>query len=207
MHPRQLLSRLLARRFWCRFSKLNGAVKSPPHVAELCQFAHPRNIFLGNRVRFLRGAMVLADPAGRIELGDDAIIRRFAVLESLVGLIRIGKRSGVGDFSNLYGYTGGLEIGDDVLMASGCRLVPSQHGIGDPSRPIAAQPSTSRGIKIASNVWLGANVVILDGVSIGLGAVIGAGAVVTKDVPAYAVVGGVPARIIKYREGFTPKSD
>lgn len=198
------MSRILARRFWLCFSKLNGTVKSPPYVENFCQFARAKNIFVGNRVRFLRGAMVLADERGRIELGDDAVICRFAVIQSLGGLIRIGKRTGIGDFCNLYGYAGGVEIGDDVMVATGCRIVASAHGTQDLTTPMAVQPSTYRGIKIANDVWLGTNAVVLDGVEIGQGAIVGAGAVVTKSVPAFAIVGGVPARILKYREGFAP---
>jgi acetyltransferase-like isoleucine patch superfamily enzyme len=62
------------------------------------------------------------------------------------------------------------------------------------------QPLTSRGdIVLEDDVWLGANVVVLDGVTIGRGAIVGAGAVVTQSIPPYAIAGGVPARVIRYR--------
>jgi acetyltransferase-like isoleucine patch superfamily enzyme len=199
MNLGHLFSRILARRLWWRFSKINDQVKSPPYIEALCQFAVTRNIHLGNRVKFLRGAVVLADPCGRIELNDDSAICRFSVVQSLGGTIRIGRRSFVGDFCNLFGFPGGLEIGDDVLIASGCRIVPSNHGIDDPAIPVARQPSTSKGIKISDEVWIGSNVVILDGVLVGKGAVVGAGAIVTKDIPPLAIVAGVPAKIIRYR--------
>jgi acetyltransferase-like isoleucine patch superfamily enzyme len=202
MNLRHLLSRVLARRLWLSFSRINNQVKKPPYLEGLCLFKHPQNIYLGNRVRFLRGATVLADLKGRIILEDDVIISRFAVIESIGGNIRIGKRSGVGDFSNLYGQ-GGVDIGEDVMIASGCRIVPTNHGIDDPSLPISRQPSSSKGIKIGNGTWVGTNVVILDGVSIGIGAVIGAGSVVTRNVPDYAIVAGVPAKILRFRPGFT----
>jgi len=202
MNLRHLFSRILARRLWLSFSKINDQVKSPPYLEDLCLFKHPRNIYLGNRIRFLRGATVLADPIGRIILEDDVIVSRFAIVESIGGNIRIGKRSGLGDFSNLYGQ-GGVDIGEDVMIASGCRIVPSNHGIDDQTLPISLQPSSSKGIKIGNGTWVGTNVVILDGVSIGIGAVIGAGSVVTRNVPDYAIVAGIPAKILRFRPGFS----
>ena len=200
------LSRIAARRFWWFFTKIDNGVHSPPCIERFCQFAVRRNIHLGNKVKFLSGAVVLADLQGRIELNDDVTICRYSVVQSLGGKIRIGRRTCVGDYCSLYGFRGGLDIGEDVLMASGCRIVPSSHGIDDPALPIAQQPSTSKGIRILDGVWIGTNVVILDGVVIGEGAVIGAGAVVTKDVPARAVVAGVPAKVIRYRHQIEPKT-
>ena len=72
-----------------------------------------------------------------------------------------------------------------------------------PERTIRSQPVRSRGIVVGRDVWIGANVVVTDGVRIGDGAVVGAGAVVTHDVPALAIVGGVPARIIGDRRTHT----
>jgi len=198
---RYLLSRVLARRHWWCFSKISASVTIPPHVEDLCQFEFAHNIRLGNRVRFLRGAVVLADPQGRIILEDDALVCRFAVIQSFGGTVRIGARTAVGDFCNLYGFEGGLDIGCDVLFASGCRVVPSSHGFDDPSLPVAAQPSSSKGIRIGDGAWIATNAVLLDGVKIGRGAVVGAGAVVTRDVPDYAIVAGVPAKILRFRSG------
>jgi acetyltransferase-like isoleucine patch superfamily enzyme len=66
----------------------------------------------------------------------------------------------------------------------------------DPGRPVKDQPVTSRGIRIGADVWIGANAGVTDGVSVGDHAVVAMGAVVTRDVPEWALVGGVPARII-----------
>jgi acetyltransferase-like isoleucine patch superfamily enzyme len=206
MNFQHFLSRLFARRLWSRFSKIDSSVTSPPYLEPLCHFEYPKNIRLGNRVKFLRGAVVIADEKGCITLNEDVTICRFSVIQSLTGNIRIGKRTCIGDFCNLFGFQGGLEIGDDVLVASGCHINPSDHGIEDPKLPISIQPISSKGIKIANGVWIGTKVVILDGVSIGTGAVIGAGSVVTKDVPNYAIVAGVPAKILRMRPGFVDPS-
>jgi len=138
-------------------------------------------------------------------LDDESAICRFSIVNSCGGIIQVGKRSCIGDFANLYGLSGGLIIGDDVIMASGCLIVPSNHTFQDASLPIARQPTTSLGIKIGDGVWIGAHVVILDNVKIGKGAIIGAGAVVNRDVPDYAIVAGVPAKLLRYRPGHDSK--
>jgi acetyltransferase-like isoleucine patch superfamily enzyme len=156
-----------------------------------------RRLFAGRRLRLLRGVSIDAS-GGTVHLGDNVLICRFTVLEAAGGPIRIGDRSTVGDYCSLYGQ-GGLSIGRDVLIASGVRIVPSTHITSDVTAPIRQQGISGRGIVIGDDVWIGANAVILDGVSVGNGAVIGAGSVVTKDVPDLAIVAGVPARSIRFR--------
>jgi acetyltransferase-like isoleucine patch superfamily enzyme len=95
----------------------------------------------------------------------------------------------------LYGH-GGLRIGNFVRIATHCVLVPANHGFDRLDVPIARQPVQALGITIEDDVWIGANSVVLDGVTIGRGAIIGAGTVVTKDVRPYAICVGNPARVI-----------
>jgi acetyltransferase-like isoleucine patch superfamily enzyme len=147
--------------------------------------------------------MVYADPVGSVKLENGVRICCFAQVASHGGVIRIGCDSLVGDYSNLYGQ-GGLEIGSNVMIASGVRIVANSHTFDRLDIPISQQPCVSRGIRIGDGVWIGTNAVILDGVSIGDGAVVAAGAVVTKEVPPFAIVGGVPARLIKMRPGVQP---
>jgi acetyltransferase-like isoleucine patch superfamily enzyme len=91
-----------------------------------------------------------------------------------------------------------IEVGHNCLIASGSRFVDHNHGMAQ-GIPMGEQPGPSSMISIGNDVWIGANAVILMGVRIGSGAVIGAGAVVTHPVPANAIVGGVPAKLIRYR--------
>ncbi len=93
----------------------------------------------------------------------------------------------------------GLTLGNYVWIGQNSSILTLNHKFSDWSRPISAQGFEKAAVKIADDVWLGANVVVLPGVTIGRGAIVAAGAVVTKDVEPFAIVGGVPAKIIKYR--------
>lgn len=88
---------------------------------------------------------------------------------------------------------GGITIGDDTLIGHGAALTTLNHHL-DPQRRADMIPAP---VRIVRNVWLGASVTVVPGVTIGDGAVVGAGAVVTKDVPANAIVAGVPAALIR----------
>jgi len=156
-----------------------------------------RRIFLQDYVRLLTGCELDAGK-GKISIGMGSAICRYAIIEALEGEIHIGRNTLIGDFCNLYGQ-GGLKIGDNVQIASGCRLVPKTNRFDDRDKLILEQGYDRKGICIEDDVWLGANCVVLDGVTIGQGAVIGAGAVVTQSIPPYCVAVGVPARVIKQR--------
>lgn len=109
----------------------------------------------------------------------------------------LGDRSGIGRDA-LLGCDGHIRIGRDVMIGPQLMIFTEEHNY-EGGKPIRGQGYTVRDVTIGDGVWIGARVIITAGVTIGPGAVIGAGAVVTKDVPANAIVGGVPARIIKYR--------
>lgn len=108
--------------------------------------------------------------------------------------VSIGKGSIINQNCLLY-VTGGLIIGEGVSISAGVWLVTGSHDISDPQFPAFFRP-----IVIGNHVWIGMRATILAGVTIGEGAVIMAGAVVSRDVPPYAIVGGVPAKVIKQRE-------
>ena len=92
------------------------------------------------------------------------------------------------------------KIGNDVLIASGVQCITLNHKFDDTERLIRIQGEAISPIEIGDDVWVGVNAIILPGVKIGSHSVISAGAVVTKDVPEWAIVGGVPAAVIKYRK-------
>lgn len=161
----------------------------------------PGNLILGKNVTIEDGAVIelgLIPGKGVVRIGDNTSIRRYAILSSHGGDISIGSNCGVQSFSVLYGL-GGLAIGDWTRIATHTVIVPANHIFDDPSLEIKKQGLREKGIKIGRDVWIGANSSILDGVTIGSGAVVGAGSVVTKDVPCHAIVVGSPAKIMRYR--------
>lgn len=155
------------------------------------------NIELGAGCRIGRQVELNAS-GGTIRLGECVTFGPAAIVESRGGCVSIGSRTGIGPFCVLYGH-GGLEIGSDCMIASHVVLIPENHRFDRLDVPMRAQGGTRRGIRIGDDVWLATQVVVLDGVSIGKGAVIGAGAVVTGDIPDYAIAHGVPARVVGYR--------
>jgi len=142
-----------------------------------------------------------------IEIAAGASLDRGVVLLSsgpLTGVpkIRIGARTYVNRYTMLDA-TERLEIGPDCAIGPGCYLTDHDHG-QDPSLPPLAQPMPGAPTRLGSRVWLGAHVVVLKGVQIGDRAVIGAGSVVTRDIPADAVAVGVPARVVRLRTEAEP---
>ncbi|PZO38721.1 MAG: acyltransferase [Pseudanabaena frigida] len=114
------------------------------------------------------------------------------------GNISIGSNCSINPYTIIYGH-GGTKIGNNVLIAGHCMIIPNNHVYKDRSKTIWEQGNISKGINIEDDVWIAHNCSILDGVTLEKGSVVAAGAVVNKNVPAYAVVAGVPAKIIKYR--------
>lgn len=96
--------------------------------------------------------------------------------------------------------SGGLMIGNDCQLAQNVSIFTANHIFERSDIPIKDQGYARKSVKIGDDIWIGANVIILPGVKIGRGCVIGAGAVVTKSIPAWSVVGGIPAKILKKRK-------
>ena len=136
---------------------------------------------------------------GIIEIGENCLIHPMAMLLPYDGFIKLGDHCSVNPFTVLYGH-GGLTIGNYVRIATHAVMIPANHSYLDPDVPITLQDVTQKGIVIEDDVWVGSNVTILDGVKVGKGAVIAAGAVVTKDVAPYTVVAGTPAKMINTRK-------
>ncbi len=135
----------------------------------------------------------------RLALGDRNQITQGVHFETgYAGSIRLGNDCYVGPYAILNGQ-GGLTIGDNVLIAGHCHIVAGNHRFDDPDRPINTQGFDSRGIVIQDDVWLGAGAKVLDGVRIGHGSIVSAGAVVTRDVAPLSIMAGVPARLLRKR--------
>ena len=111
--------------------------------------------------------------------------------------VKIGRNYSAGMFTCYGG--GPITIGDNVRVASFVIFETTNHNFGDVTRPICTQGVLRKPIVIGNDVWIGQRVTVLGGVSVGDGAVLASGAVVTKDVPPFSIVGGVPAKVIGTR--------
>lgn len=119
----------------------------------------------------------------------------------LLGLknIRIGDNSFIGKRSRLVAYNSEINIGKNVLIATNNTLITRSHVYSDINIPINQQGYTNKPIIIEDDVWIGANCIILSGVTIGKGAVVSANSLVNKDVEPYTIVGGIPIKLLKKR--------
>jgi acetyltransferase-like isoleucine patch superfamily enzyme len=134
-------------------------------------------------------AHLFAEPTRGITVGAGSSIAAGCFLH---GPIRIGQHVSLNPYVMMDGGAASIEIGDHSRLANGVTLYAFDHGMA-PDALVREQPVTSRGIRIGTDVWLGAKAGVTDGVTIGDHAVVGMGAVVTRDVSAYAIVAGVPA--------------
>jgi acetyltransferase-like isoleucine patch superfamily enzyme len=148
-----------------------------------------------SRMRILNG--------GSISLGRYCEIYDHALMITYGGEIAFGDFCSVNQFAVIYGH-GGLRVGNGVRIAAHTVIIPANHIFDDAGVPICLQGETKRGIVIEDDVWIGAGCLILDGVTIQRGAVIGAGSVVSRSIPAYAVATGAPARVIRRRGEASP---
>lgn len=165
-------------------------------------FLNKRNIHFGENVTIEECCFIDAYASEKIYFGDNVKIGAYSSVSSTshmskygIGL-KIGNNSGVGRFTE-FGASGGIEIGNDVIMGSYISFHSENHNFGDLSKSIREQGVTSKGIILGNNIWVGAKVTFLDGCKIGNNSVIAAGAVVKGNFPDNVVIGGIPAKILK----------
>jgi len=136
---------------------------------------------------------------GRIELGRWSWIGHGAKIRCHEGVVSIGAKTVLGQECTISAYQH-VSIGRECVIADRVMLIDFDHGMVEVERPIRLQGIYKRDVRVGNNVWIGYGACILRGVTIGDNAVVGTNAVVTQDVPDNAVVGGVPARLIRMRE-------
>ena len=158
-----------------------------------------RKISIGPRTKISRRSTLRIIGGGSIKIGRSGRIMDYSLLMSYGGDIEIGDDCSINPFCVLYGH-GGLRIGDGVRIAAHTVIIPANHSFADVNIPIWRQPETRSGIIIEDDVWVGAGCKILDGVRIGRGCVIGAGAVVTSNLPDFSIAVGIPARVVGNRK-------
>ncbi len=166
------------------------------------------NVSLGyrSRIRLQNGARI--DGMGRVDLQDRAVFeigarslvaRGCEVVVTDTAKLTIGQDVSIGSFSNIR-CNQTIDVGDGCLLAQFVSLIGGQYRWKQRHVPIMKQGFEAGRISIGKDCWIGVGAIILPNVRIGEGAIVAAGAVVTKDVPSYAVVGGTPAKVISWRE-------
>ncbi len=139
-------------------------------------------VSIGNNVSILKGTIIECTGVIR-DLGD--------------GLI-IGNNVGIAQNCFIQ-VRGKVIIEDNVIFGPNVSIFSENHIFENPDLPISLQGEIRKGVTIKKGVWIGARATILDGVTVGENSIVAAGSIVTKDVPAYSVVGGIPSKVIKYR--------
>ncbi|HYH60214.1 MAG TPA: acyltransferase [Thermoleophilaceae bacterium] len=145
------------------------------------------------------GVVLQIGRAGRIELGRWSWLGHGTKIRCHEGVVSIGAKTVLGQECTISAYQH-VSIGRESVIADRVMMIDFDHGMVEVDRPIRLQGIYKRDVRVGHNVWIGYGACILRGVTVGDNAVIGANSVVTKDVPANAVVGGIPARVIRMRD-------
>jgi acetyltransferase-like isoleucine patch superfamily enzyme len=161
-------------------------------VLALDAFAFPWRLRSATKLRSLLYRRYLLAAAG------EGLAVKCGVMIDAPEMIQVGKNLSIGEYTFLVG-NGGIEIGDNVLMGHHVSVISAQHGYLDSATPMISQGLTLGKIKICDDVWIGAGARVLPGVTLGTGSIVGTNSVVTRDVAAYSIVGGVPAAVIGSR--------
>ena len=133
-------------------------------------------------------------PYRKFWLGDYSVVESFACINNAVGDVIIGDHTRIGLHNTIIGP---VTIGSHVNLAQGITITALNHNFSDAEKRIDEQGVNTTPVVIEDDIWIGANAVILPGVTIGQHSVVAAGAIVTKDVPPHSLVAGVPAKVIK----------
>lgn len=161
---------------------------------------HPR-ISWGQGCDVHGGLWIRSGRDAVIEFGEKCVIDRFMTIECH-GQLSVGARTILGHHCTIASHRS-IRIGNDCLIAEMVSIRDHDHRFGRLDMPTREQGMTCAPVKIGNNVWLGAKVTVVKGVTIGDNVVVGANAVVTRDIPANAVAMGIPARVVRMRDGAT----
>ncbi|WP_104546869.1 transferase [Chroococcidiopsis sp. TS-821] len=214
--------------FWMQFAGLNGIGRittwiatwfTPPYYARRrlarfnakgyiapsatiyhTQIKLGKHIFIGDRVTIFEDKKEPNIDSGSVEIADRVHLYGDTIIQTGEwGRLTIGSDTHIQPRCQFSAYRAPIQIGRGVQIAPNCAFYPYDHGIA-PGELISKQPlQTKGGIVVEDDAWLGFGVIVLDGVRIGKGAVVGAGAVVSRDIPDNAIAVGVPARVVGMR--------
>ena len=136
-----------------------------------------------------------------LKIGKGTQIGSFTKIKASDGPLTIGAHVSIGTNSFISADHAGVSIGDHTMFGPNVTVIGNGYQFDRLDIPMCQQEKTSKGIVIGNDVWVGSGAIILDGVNIADGAIVGAGSVVTKNIEAYQVVAGVPAKVITSRRG------
>lgn len=145
-------------------------------------------------------------PAARVQIGANirlgrgTVVKATAIIQASGGRISIGRNCAVGSFNHIIAGVADIVMGDDVRFGSSVIVIATTREYRRKDQLITTQGFADKGINIGNDVLIGSGAILLDGCNIGDGAVIGAGSVVSGKVPPYAIVFGVPAKVVFYRD-------
>lgn len=191
---------------WRGFWKSRGFKKKGKHIfiGKEVKIRCKKKIECGSGITIGDYSYIDALSNGGIELGSNVSFGRNTIIECTGVIRKLGEKliieDGVGIAANAFiAVRGTVKIGKDTIIGPNFKLHSENHNFSDIDTPIRLQGATRIGVEIGEDCWIGSNVTILDGVKLGKGCIVAAGAVVNKSFEDYSIIGGVPAHIIKYR--------
>ncbi|MBN1423003.1 hypothetical protein JXA88_00465 [Candidatus Fermentibacteria bacterium] len=184
------------------YRRLLGSLGRGSTIGQGVIIRHPHKIHIGSSVVIDDGVVLDAKggPETGITIGDGVVLSRGTILSCKGSTITLGEKVNM-SIGCLVHAAGPVRLGRYCMLAARCYLVGvGNHGMDRTDIPMMAQHVASQGITLDDDVWLGAHVVILDGVTIGQGSVVGACSMLAKDLPPCSVAVGAPARIVRTRK-------
>jgi acetyltransferase-like isoleucine patch superfamily enzyme len=189
----------LLRKISFETSKLRGRIlfNKKVFIEKNVQIPYPETVIIKGNCTIKSNVQIKTCKNSNIVLNDNTMICSYTTLETAGGYIEIGKNIIIGEFSTIQGQ-GGVVLEDNVLLASHVHFISNHHQYTNVNQSIKDQPNISGKILVKENTWIGINVVILSGVTIGKNCVIGTGSIVKHDIPDYSVAVGNPAKVVKF---------
>ena len=181
------------------FGAILGSINGPYQIDLGVEIRNPHKVKVGSNAVIKRGTILNGRSTKErfgLTFGPETYIKEYCYLDSYGGFIEISGPCAIGQFCTFHG-GGGLRIGRFVMFGAHCYVIASNHVFANLELPYILQGDRAKGITIEDNVWVGGGSILLDGITIGRNSVIGAGAIVTKDVPANSIYTDRAPRLIE----------
>ena len=182
------------------FPKILGSLGKNVTFGSNVVLRHPHKIFIGNNVVIDDNCVLDAKGTNNngIKIGNGVFIGRNTILSCKNGNITLDDNVNIGFNCEIFSASH-VSVGENGLFAAYCYLIGGGHSYDRTDIPVLYQDRPSKGIVLGPNTWLGAGVKILDGITLGRDVIIGAGAVVSRNIPDYCIAAGIPAKVRRNR--------